>query len=68
MKSDKIDLYCTQCDKNYVLDESQILWMMSNSDKVILYKKDNYRFVDGCFFKEFAMLQRKEKEQKALQP
>jgi hypothetical protein len=57
-KDNKIDLYCTQCDKSYSVKKEELTLMMPLHQKSISLQKGKYRFDGGCFFKELAILKR----------
>jgi hypothetical protein len=58
MKDNKIDLYCTQCDKSYSVKKEELTLMMPLHQKSISLQKGKYYFDGGCFFKELAILKR----------
>ena len=60
MTENKIDLYCTHCEKSYTIKEEKLKLMIPHHQASITKEKESYRFDGGCFFKELAFLRRQE--------
>jgi hypothetical protein len=60
MIENKLDLYCSQCEKNYTIKEEELNLVLMYHPSSILFEKKVYRFDGGCFFKELALLRRQE--------
>ena len=62
MEPNNIELYCTQCEKLYIVKKEDLSLMLAFYQDSLFLKNEKYNFEGGCFFKELALLKRKQKK------